>query len=259
MTETASYDPRFFAKIAAVEEKHFWFYARSRIITCIARQVVSGLRPGYRFVEAGCGTGMVLREMVRVCEQGNVSGIDVFPEAVAFAEKTALCPVVVGDLNEPTVVGEADVVGTFDVLEHLADDRAVLRGINRILKPGGTLILTVPAHMSLWSYFDVASRHYRRYTATQLEQVLRDSEFEVEYVTEFMMGLFPILWLVRRASGRGREIDREDAVAKAGNELTIVPVVNELLKLILRWESAAIRRRWRLPIGTSLLAVARKT
>ena len=73
------------------------------------------------------------------------------------------------------------------------------------------------------------------------------------------MGLFPILWLVRRASGRGREIGREDAVVKAGNELTIVPVVNELLKLILRWESAAIRRRWRLPIGTSLLAVARKT
>jgi 2-polyprenyl-3-methyl-5-hydroxy-6-metoxy-1,4-benzoquinol methylase len=258
MTESASYDPRFFAKIAAVEEKHFWFCARARIIRCVASQVVGSLQPGYRFIEVGCGTGMVLRELVRLCKGGNVSGIDLFPEAVAFASKTALCPVMVGDVEEPTGFGEADVVGTFDVLEHLPDDRKVLNGLNQILKPGGKLILTVPAHMSLWSYFDVASRHYRRYTAAQLEQVLRESGFEVEYVTEFMMSLFPLLWLGRRLHGRGLGTDRESAVGRAAHELAIVPVINGILKLILSWETIAIRRRWRLPIGTSLLAVSRK-
>jgi SAM-dependent methyltransferase len=256
--KTDGYDPQFFAKIAAVEGKHFWFCARARIIACVVRQVVSSFQPGYRFVEAGCGTGMVLRELVRVCKGGDVSGIDLFPEAVAFAAERASCPVKVGDLEEPTVLGEADVVGTFDVLEHLADDRKILNGLNRILKPKGILILTVPAHMSLWSYFDVASRHYRRYTAAQLSQVLRESGFEVEYLTEFMMSLFPLLWLLRRLHGGTGEMDRENAVEKTANELTIVPIVNGILKLILTWEAFAIRRRWRLPIGTSLLAVARK-
>jgi SAM-dependent methyltransferase len=259
MVEPDNYDPRFFAKIAAVERKHFWFRARARVITSVARQVVSKLQPGYRFVEAGCGTGMVLRELVRVCSGGNVVGIDLFPEAVAFAAKAASCPVIVGNLEEPTILGEADVVGTFDVLEHLADDRKILGGLNRVLKPGGTLILTVPAHMSLWSYFDVASCHYRRYTAAQLEQVLRETGFEVEYLTEFMMSLFPVLWFVRRLQGRGRKMGREDAVGKAANELKVVPVVNGILRLLLSWETIMIRRRWRLPIGTSLLAVSRKT
>jgi SAM-dependent methyltransferase len=258
MRVTGGYDPQFFTKIAAIEREHFWFCARARIIACVAKQVVSKLQPGYRFIEAGCGTGMVLRELVRVCTRGNVSGIDLFPEAVAFAEEAASCPVMVGDLEEPKGFGEADVVGTFDVLEHLADDRKILRGLNRILKPGGTLILTVPAHMSLWSYFDVASCHYRRYTASQLEQLLRESGFEIDYLTEFMMSLFPVLWLVRRLHGRGRAMDRENAVGKATNELTVVPVVNGILKLILSWETVAIRHRWRLPIGTSLLAVCRK-
>lgn len=258
MGDREGYDPQFFAKIAAIENRHFWFCARARIITCVTRQVVSKLQPGYRLIEAGCGTGMVLRELVQVCPTGNVVGIDVFPEAVAFAVKTASCPVMVGDLEQPMDFGQADVVGTFDVLEHMADDRKILRGLNRVLKPAGTLILTVPAHMSLWSYFDVASHHHRRYTAAQLENVLRETGFEIEYLTEFMMSLFPLLWLVRRLNGRGAQIDREKAVGRAANELRVVPVINGILKLILSWEPLAIRRRWRLPIGSSLLAVCRK-
>lgn len=253
-----SYDPRFFAKIAAIEQKHFWFRARARVIRCIASQVVRPLQPGYRFVEVGCGTGMVLRELVQLCKDGHVSGIDLFPEAVAFAAKTASCPVMIGDVETPMDFGEADVVGTFDVLEHLSDDCKVLKGLSRMLKPGGKLIVTVPAHMSLWSYFDVASRHCRRYTATHLQEVLQQSGFEVEYMTEFMMGLFPLLWFLRRLHGRTVENDHESAVAKADQELTVVPIINEFIKLILSWETLAIRRRWRLPVGTSLLAVSRK-
>ena len=87
--------------------------------------------------------------------------------------------------------------------------------------------------------------------------MLRESGFEVEYLTEFMLCLFPLVWLGRRVHDRKRGIDPEKAVRQANKELTIVPVVNSILKLILSWESAAIRRRWRLPIGTSLLAIAR--
>jgi hypothetical protein len=88
--------------------------------------------------------------------------------------------------------------------------------------------------------------------------VLQQSGFEVEYMTEFMMGLFPLLWFLRRLHGRTVENDHESAVAKADQELTVVPIINEFIKLILSWETLAIRRRWRLPVGTSLLAVSRK-
>jgi 2-polyprenyl-3-methyl-5-hydroxy-6-metoxy-1,4-benzoquinol methylase len=258
MTESASYDPRFFAKIAAVEEKHFWFCARTEIITCAVRQVVASLRPGYRFIEVGCGTGVVLRELVQVCNGNEVIGMDLFPEAVGFATEKASCPVIVGDIERPAALGQADVIGTFDVLEHLADDRRILSGLNRMLKPGGMLILTVPAHMSLWSYFDVASCHYRRYTAGRLAQILRESGFEVEYLTEFMMSLFPLLWLLRRVCRGSAVMNREKAAEKAASELRIVPLINGLFKLILTAETFAIQRRWRLPLGTSLLAIARK-
>jgi SAM-dependent methyltransferase len=258
MTARASYDARFFAKIAASEEEHFWFYARARIIATAVKRVVASLQPGYRVIEVGCGTGVVLRELVRVCDRGDVVGMDLFSEAVAFAQKKASCPVFLGDAERPLVPGQFDVVGMFDVLEHLSDDRKTLVGLNRMLKPGGVLVLTVPAHMLLWSYFDVAACHYRRYEPSGLAQILQEGGFEVEYLTEFMMSLFPLVWLLRRVKGGDVVMDRERAAEKAATEFKIVPGINGVLKLILSVEALAIERRWRLPVGTSLLAVARK-
>jgi SAM-dependent methyltransferase len=184
--------------------------------------------------------------------------MDLFPEAVAFARKKASCPVFLGDAESPPALGQFDVVGIFDVLEHLADDRKTLTGLNVMLKPGGALILTVPAHMSLWSYFDVAACHRRRYAPSGLAQLLQEGGFEVEYLTEFMMSLFPLVRVLRRKKHGDELMDRERATEKAATELKIVPIINGLLKLILGVEAFAIQQRWRLPIGTSLLAVARK-
>lgn len=257
MTGDTSYDRRFFPKIAASEEEHFWFYTRNRIIATVVRQIVASLQPGYRVVEVGCGTGAVLRELVRVCDRGDVIGMDLSPEAVAFAQKKASCPVFVGDAECPPVPGQFDVIGTFDVLEHLADDRKTLAGLNLMLKPGGALVLTVPAHMLLWSYFDVASRHYRRYTPPGLTQLLQECGFEVEYLTQFMMTIFPLVWLLRRVRG-GAAMEHDKAFEKAATEFKIVPGINGILKLVLSVEVFAIERHWRLPAGTSLLVVARK-
>jgi SAM-dependent methyltransferase len=201
---------------------------------------------------------VVLRQLTKLCRDGEVIGMDLYSQAAVFASGRAACRVIVGDILNPPSLGEFDVVGTFDVLEHLSDDRRILSELNRMLKPGGALILTVPAHMSLWSYFDVASCHHRRYTRARLGQILRESEFEIEYLTEFMMSLFPLVWLLRRIKGGSGMMDRERAAQKAANELTVVPILNGILKLILSVEAFAIKRRWRLPVGTSLLAVARK-
>jgi SAM-dependent methyltransferase len=257
-SEHQSYDPRFFDRIAEIEDRNFWFCVRNRIIAAAARRVIAGLPTGYRVLEVGCGTGVVLRQLAKLCRDGEVIGMDLYSQAAVFASQRAACQVIVGDILNPPPLGEFDVIGVFDVLEHLINDRQILSGLNRLLKPTGALILTVPAHMSLWSYFDVAARHSRRYAPTELAHILRETGFEVEYLTEFMMSLFPLVWIVRRIKGGHGVMDRETAAKKAETELKVIPVINGLLKLILSVEAFAIQRRWRLPIGTSLLAVARK-
>ncbi len=253
-----SYDPQFFRKIAAVEDKHFWFCARNRIIAAAVQSVIKGLQPGYRVLEVGCGTGIVLHELRQVCANGEVIGMDLYPEAVALASQRAGCSVIAGDILNPPDLGKFHIVGIFDVLEHLRNDREILCGLNRILEPGGTLILTVPSRMSLWSYFDIASCHRRRYEDDELRETLSQSGFHVEYLTGFMMSLFPLVWLFRRAR-RGRAIEKDHrATEKATTELKIIPILNGFLKAVLMAEAIAVRNRLRLPFGTSLLAVARK-
>jgi SAM-dependent methyltransferase len=253
-----SYDPQFFAKIAAVEDRHFWFRARNRIIAAAVRSVVAELQPGYRVLEVGCGTGGVLRQLAEVCRGGEVMGMDLYPEAAAFARWRVSCPVTRGDVLNPPPLGEFDVVGVFDVLEHLPDDCSILRGLNRMLRPGEALLITVPAHMSLWSYFDVSSRHCRRYARNELAGRLRETGFRVEYLTEFMAIIFPLVWLGRRLKGGRHTVDRKAATVKTADELKITPGVNSVLEFILSKEAHAVARRWRLPFGTSLLAIARK-
>jgi hypothetical protein len=121
-------------------------------------------------------------------------------------------------------------------------------------------MLTAPAHASLWSYFDAASRHYRRYELAEIEAKLTRAGYRIEYATEYMALLFPLVWLGRRlAALTRRRAPRELAVRELANaELRITPVVNELLAWLLRGEAALIARRQRLPIGTSLLVIARK-
>ena len=253
-----SYDPRFFARIAQIEDRHFWFCARNRIIAAALRNVIEDLGTGYRVLEVGCGTGVVLRELVEVCRRGEVIGMDLYPEAVAFAGERAACEVVVGDVLKPPNLGRFDVIGMFDVLEHLSNDSQIAGGLNRMLKSDGILILTVPAHLSLWSYFDIASRHCRRYERCELTRIVEGNGFKIEYVTEFMMSLYPLMWVVRRTRYRHGTMNSELAVERADAELRIIPVVNGLLKAILTFEAFAVARRWRLPLGTSLLIVARK-
>lgn len=257
--QAGGYDPQFFAKIAAVEDRHFWFRARNRVIAAIVGNLVQELSPGYRVLEVGCGTGGVLRKLNEVCRAGVVFGCDLYPEAVEFARKKAGCCVLANDIMNPaTEMGQFDLVCFFDVLEHLADESQTLKALRSFLKADGRLILTVPAHSSLWSYFDVAACHCRRYERAALTRVLQENGFRLDYQTEFMSLLFPILWLSRRIAGVGYKNDRLTAAKKASSELRVVPGLNGLLDIALGWESAAMRRRMKLPLGTSLLAVASK-
>jgi SAM-dependent methyltransferase len=257
-----SYAPSFFEALFKAEDRHFWFRARNEVIGSLVEQVVSSLSPGYRVLEVGCGTGNVLRMLEQKCPRGFVMGMDLFEEGLRFARQRISCPLIAGDAGKPPFAVQFDLIGMFDVLEHLEDDQRVLADLNRMLVPGGALLLTVPAHPELWSYFDVAACHCRRYRLEELRQKLSARGFEITYITEFMTALFPLAWVKRRLFVSQRAIaapatqrDRDLAL----RELRIVPLLNGLMLLLLSLEIKWIARRRRLPLGTSILAVARKT
>lgn len=255
------YDARYFEPLFEVEDRHFWFRARNLGISKLAGQIVAQLEPGYRILEAGCGTGNTLRVLDQLADDGLVLGMDLFAEGLRWARQRVTCPLVQGDIHAPPFRAQFDLIGLFDVLEHLPDDVTVLRDLHRMLKPGGHLILTVPAHLSLWSYFDEAAHHCRRYEPPELKEKLGQAGYQVEFLSSYMASIFPLVWLGRRIAGRtsaktGHDAEQADELAE--QELKITPIVNGLLTLILSLEMHWIARRRSLPFGTSLVAIARK-
>ena len=256
------FNPADFETLFNTEDRHFWFKARNRVITTLVRQATNGLPPGYRVLEVGCGTGNVLRYLEEVCARGTVFGMDLFAEGLLYARTRTKCPLVQGDIQRSPFGGQFDVIGCFDVLEHLPDDIQILRDLHALLARNGILVLTVPASRSLWSYFDEASRHCRRYEEAELHTKLDESGFQVEYLTPFMATIFPLVWLGRRVAALRSHHQFGNTVLSdslADDELRITPVVNEILEAILTQESRLIAHGHRLPIGTSLVAVARKS
>lgn len=258
---TTTYDPKYFEPLFAAEERHFWFRSRNAILERIITRLVKAKPNGFRILEAGCGTGYVLRMLEKVCSKGLVAGMDLFSDGLRFAGRRVSVPLIQGDMLHPPFNDELDFICMFDVLEHLPDDLAILTSVHKLLRKEGRLLLTVPADPELWSYFDVASHHYRRYTLESLQSAMEKAGFEVDFISPYMMSIYPMVWLTRRLTGQGTaglESDHALVEKKSMDELKIIPVINEILTLILSLEGAFLAAGKRLPAGTSLLAVGQK-
>jgi 2-polyprenyl-3-methyl-5-hydroxy-6-metoxy-1,4-benzoquinol methylase len=252
------YDPNFFEHLFKSEDKHFWFQSRNRIIASLVRQMTAVWSPGYQVLEVGCGNGNVLRVLEHVCTNSLVIGMDLFAEGLRQARHRVACPLVQGDMHSPPFRSNFRIIGLYDVLEHLPDDHQVLSDLYQMLSPDGLLMLTVPAHMALWSYFDEASHHYRRYSRNDLTEKLQNAGYCIEYISYYMLTLYPIVWLNRRVSGSLKNHTQQSEYELALQELRVSPLLNSPLNFILRWEQAAISARYTLPFGTSLIVIARK-
>lgn len=256
----AGYDPDLYAGLVAVEDRHFWFRARNRAIVAVFDTIKRNLAPGYRLLEVGCGTGNVLRDLQRAAVGGSVIGMDLHQEGLRYARRR-LDPVLLarGDAARPPFCVKFDVVGLFDVLEHIDDDVEALRQIRGLLGSGGALLLTVPADPHLWSYFDVASNHRRRYTAPELRDKLVAAGYTVEYLTPYMTAIHSLVWAGRRLAAlrHPAATDAHAAWSIAAADLRVRPLSGAVLGLLLAWEAGWLRRRRRLPFGASLIAVVR--
>lgn len=259
MTDNSTYDPSFFAPLFEAEDHHFWFRSRNETIAGVFHNIVADLPRSYRALEVGCGTGNVLRVLKASGPHGLVVGMDLFLQSLKFAQRRSNAALIQGDMHSPPFHRPFDIIGLFDVIEHLPNDRGVLNDLYEMLQPGGRLVITVPAYPALWSYFDEASHHCRRYTPDELETKLEQAGFNVEICTPFMMILFPLVWFIRRVSTlrQKTQTSRLDSIRdRATREFHVLPVINSFLLILLRIEAAMFKHSHRLPFGTSIIAVA---
>ena len=246
----SGYDPAHFAELVRLEAGNFWFRARNRLIAWAMGRYFGGARG---FFEVGCGTGFVLAGVAAAFPALKLAGSEAASTGLAFA---AAC--VPGasfmqmDARRIPFREEFDVVGAFDVIEHIEDDGAVLRAMQNALVPGGGLLLTLPQHPFLWSEYDTRAGHVRRYRARELRRKVVEACLEIVRMTSFVTVLLPLMYLSRlaqRTPGAGYD---------PLGELRIAPWLNWPLEQALSLERLLIRAGINLPVGGSLLVLARR-
>ncbi|MEO6224445.1 MAG: class I SAM-dependent methyltransferase [Sphingomicrobium sp.] len=235
-----------FERMAELDQDHWWFLARRRILAAAVKRVV---RPptGAQLLEVGCGTG---HNLAMLQEFGRVDACEMDPVARDLAGLRLGKPVIDARLPDLSEVpeGQYDVIALLDVLEHVEHDVDALKGIRTRLKPTGALVLTVPANRWMWSAHDVAHHHYRRYSKATLEQVFVAAGFKAQWYSHFNSLLFLPIAVARLAGKLFGSKASDDALPGAR--------INAALKWIFGLE-AGLAGRVKMPVGVSLIAVLR--
>jgi SAM-dependent methyltransferase len=209
--------------------------------------------PGARnFFEIGCGTGFVLSGIEKEAPHLSLFGSDVHLEGLGFASKRLKrAELLQMDARRIPFEDEFDVIGAFDVLEHVEQDELVLSEMYKAACGGGGIMVTVPQHEFLWSPTDEHARHVRRYHRRELREKVERAGLEVLMITSFVSLPFPMMVLNRIMMKRKTEHDPM-------MELKIGGIANKVLEKTLDLERALIRLGINLPAGGSLLLIARK-
>jgi ubiquinone/menaquinone biosynthesis C-methylase UbiE len=232
------------------ETNHFWFHGFRQFVAPVVAQVADG-RTGLRLLDCGCGTGT---NMGLLAPHGRSVGFDLSDGGLAIA-KTAGRAVAKGDVTSMPIASDScDVVASFDVLQCVADDRAALREIARVTKPGGVVVLTLAAlevlsgdHAEVW-------QEQRRYSPSLARERVEQAGLQVERATFMFGSLFPVILCARVL----QRMTRPFRTVRDDIDIAVPPyAVNWFLSVIVRAE-AALARRVPMPFGSSLLVVARK-
>lgn len=247
-----AYDPHYFATLPQVETTHFWFVTRRELVLDVLRRLVPDLEQRALF-DIGCGSGGLIA-WLQAQGVAIAGACDAYAEGLHLARRRLDVPLALVDEGRvPPLAAGRSLIGLFDVLEHTDDDEAMLRSLFQALNPGGILVLTVPAHPSLFDEADVIAGHRRRYRRAELRDKLQRAGFELRALTHFMAPLAFLLAPLRlllRLFTRGRS-----ASARRDLELRPVPWLNGVLLTTLRLEKLLLRVT-SLPVGTSLIALA---
>ncbi|MCC6847153.1 MAG: class I SAM-dependent methyltransferase [Deltaproteobacteria bacterium] len=242
--------PDFYAEYSQIEDTHWWFRGRREIFTRLLAPL--GVKP-LRMLDIGFGTGAMLRFLE---PYGSVIGMDMSVEAIRFARTRVACPMFLGSITHVPIASAAfDLVTAFDIVEHVEDDRAAFVELARVCRPGGHVLVTVPAFQFLWGNQDVVSHHRRRYTRAELGARMRSAGLAPRRLSYFNAILFPVVAAVRVAR-RLRGEPPSDEV-KSDFTMTKPGPVNDALARVFGAEGRWLAR-WRLPVGVSLVCLAER-
>ena len=239
-----------YEQLAEVEDSHWWFLGRNKIILWILKSKVYGIRD---FLEVGCGIGSALRGISRAFPSLNIEASEYFQERIAIAsQRVPRCRFRHLDAAAMLDQHAYDCIGSFDVLEFIIDDENVLSNFYRALRTKGFLLLTVPQHRWLWSSSDDHAQYVRRYSEKEIRIKVMNAGFKVEYCTSFVSLLLPLMTLQRIAYSKHSSYNPD-------NQFKINWLLNKVLYLVMQFELILLRLGVRFPVGGSLLLLASKT
>jgi SAM-dependent methyltransferase len=246
--KSEGFEADYFRQLAELESDNFWFRSRNQLIVWALKRYFPRAES---LLEIGCGTGFVLSGIKEALPELSLTGSEVFSAGLTFAaQRLPGVELFQMDARRIPFTEEFDVIGAFDVLEHVKEDSEVLSQMYQATRKRGGILLTVPHHPFLWSPADDYARHVRRYTARELRHKVKRAGFDVIRVTSFVSLLLPLLVLSRfKQRFQGKEFDPT-------SELRINSLMNAGLERILNLERSLIRGGLSLSVGGSLLLVA---
>jgi len=240
-------NPDEYRRMFELESSYWWFVARRRLADRLLRQALPDVdRP--KVLDLGCGTGAFAVELTASAEP---VGADMSRLALDYARSRGSFGIVQADGSAlPFRSASFDAAIGLDVFEHIEDDQAAMNECARVLRPGGVLVLTVPAFRTLWGPHDVALHHFRRYRRRQVRDRLLAAGLEPLRLSYSIFFLFPLVLLVRLLE-KGKRGPAEASLPR-------VPAWLNSLLIALGGLEASIIKAAPLPWGSSVVAVARK-
>jgi 2-polyprenyl-3-methyl-5-hydroxy-6-metoxy-1,4-benzoquinol methylase len=235
------------AQYARLYREHWWWRAREAIVVDVLRSL--GPRPGSAILDVGCGDALSFHALA---DFGTVRGIEVdeglLDPAGPFRERVSTRPL--GDPLYDDPSWRFDLITALDVIEHIDDDRGAVASMVAMLRPGGLLVVTVPAFDLLWDHHDEINHHHRRYTARRLRGTLEGRGLELLQVRYLFRALFvPKLVMRLVNAGRSRKLAQHGSPG---------PALNTAVQRLCVLEDRLLRHL-PIPFGTSVMGVARKS
>ncbi len=239
---------------AEVEARSFWCRTRNRVLTQVFRRFTDRTAT-LDVLEVGCGIGGVVAAL-RQFPNLRLTGSEIYLQGLRYARaKMPDVDFIQLDATDIPFQSAFDVVGAFDVLEHIPDDGKAMSEIARALRPSGLFIVTVPQYPWLWSRLDELVNHKRRYRKVELLDKLDRAGFEVIYLTSFIALLLPVM-VASRILDRFQP-QSADAASDFASRVAPPDLVNAACDWVMRLEEHLLKWGVTLPVGGSLLAVAR--
>jgi SAM-dependent methyltransferase len=248
--DSEGFEANYFAMLANMEAGSFWFRGRNRLLIWALERYFPEAK---NFMEIGCGTGFVLSGVKETRPGLTLFGSEIFSAGLTFAaQRLPEVELFQMDARRIPFREEFDIIGAFDVLEHIREDEEVLSQMHQATRKGGGILVTVPHHPFLWSQVDDLSRHARRYKTRELKVKVERAGFKIVRLTSFVSLLLPLLALSRFK----QRFDRKEF--DPTSEFNISTFMNTTLERILDAERSLIRAGVSFPAGGSLLLVARR-